>query len=106
MFRAAKDSVTSEAARRYANNLVARYGEVVDLKIDSGEKTVRAVCRLTGEQEPITVTIESYEVLNVGGKKMLRLGRCRCSRPWLEALLNDFAKGREVEVPGWASMAL
>ena len=106
MFRAAKDALASEAARRYLNGLVARYGEVNELRIDSKNKTMCAVCRLEGEAEPVAIDVAEYEIQAVGKDKVLRLGTCRCSRPWLQNLLTDFVRGREIKLPGWAAAAL
>lgn len=106
MFAAAKDALTSKAAQSYVNQRIARYGEVRTLRLDSSKKTVEVVCQLIGERDPVTIRVSQYEVIETGGNKFLRIGACTCNRPWLENLLNDFGKGREVPVPGWAASAL
>lgn len=106
MFNAAKDAFTSKAAQSFVNQRIARYGEVRSLKIDSRAKRVEVVCTLHGESTPITVRVENYELVDVKGEKILRLGRCSADRPWLQNLLTDFAHGREIPVPSWAASAL
>jgi hypothetical protein len=106
MFHAAKDALASEAARRYFNNLIARYGKVEELRIDSRNQTMKIVCLLEGEAQPITIHVDDYAILTVDSKKMLQIGTCRCSRPWVESLLVDFVRGRTIELPGWAAAAL
>ena len=106
MFSAAKDAFTSKAAKTFVNQRIARYGEVQSLKIDSRSKEVELVCKLHGEPSPITVRVEGYELLDVKGQKILRVGHCSCDRPWLQNLLTDFARGREIPVPSWVSSAL
>ncbi len=88
------------------NQRIARYGEVRTLRIDSRNRQVQFVCQLVGEPDPVEVRIENYEVMENGGQKVLRVGACTSSRPWLQNLLNDFAKGREIPLPAWAASAL
>jgi hypothetical protein len=106
MFTAAKDALASQAARRYVNGLIKRYGEVSELKINSKAKSVDLVCLLIGENEPVTVRIDHYRVENHGGKHFVELGGCSCSRLWLQNLLEDHACGRRFGLPGWAAAAL
>lgn len=106
MFSAAKDAIASKAAQTYLNQRIARYGEVRTLKLDSRNKTGEVVCVLHGEPEPITVRVERYELHERDGQTYVRIGRCTCNREWLQNLLNDFARQREVPVPPWAASAL
>lgn len=106
MFTAAKDAMASKAAQSYLNNLIARYGTVQELKIDSRNKTLSAVCLLTGERAPITVRADRYVIESVGDKKFVRVESCTCDRAWIQNLLTDFAKNRRVELPSWAAAAL
>lgn len=106
MFKAAKDSFTSKAAQTFINQRISRYGQVQSLRIDSQTKTVELTCQLEGEVAPISVRVENYRVREVNGKKLLEVGSCSCNRPWLQNLLNDLAKDREIPVPSWAAAAL
>ncbi len=106
MFTAAKDSMTSSAARAFVNQRIERYGKLDEFRIDSRMKTVTATVALHGESEPITVRVGKYAVEESGGKKYLRVSDCTCNRPWLQNLLIDFAEKRRVELPAWASAAL
>lgn len=106
MFSAAKDQITSRAARAYINNLIGRYGEVEDLKIDSSSCKIDIVCRLNGEVSPIGIKIERYRVEEQGRKKFIAVLDSSASRPWLQAVLRDHLHGRQFEVPPWAAAAL
>ena len=106
MFTAAKDALSSHAARNYVNGLIKRYGEVSELKIDSRKKSVEIVCVLIGESEPVAVRIESYRVDSDGTKSFVEITALTCSRPWLNNLLEDHARGRRLELPSWAAAAL
>ena len=106
MFSAAKDAISSQAARQYVNGLIKRYGEVRELKINSSAKTVEVSCALIGEPQPVAVRIDRYVIENVGGKCFVKIDACSCSRPWLKNLLEDHACGRRFELPSWAAAAL
>ncbi len=102
MFEAAKNMMISKGAQMYANKLIARYGVVNDLKIDPQRKTVEAICLLHGESAAITVRVERYSIVEKAGKKFVQVSKCQCSRPWAQALVEDFIVGKQVEVPSWA----
>lgn len=106
MFKAAKDAITSKAAQSFINQRIARYGEVEHLKLDSKNKTAELVLRLVGEDRPVAVTVERYEVTERGGKSYLRLAQCKSNRVWLQNLLSDLGPTREIPLPSWALSAL
>jgi hypothetical protein len=106
MFTAAKDSLASRAAQVWANNLLARYGKVQELKIDSRRKTLEVSCLLDGEPTPIAIRIENYSVESDGDKKFLRATGFTCSRPWLQNVLTDHGPQQRIELPAWAAAAL
>lgn len=106
MFSAAKNFVTSQAARKYVGNLIKRYGELSELKIDTKQKTVKLVCVLHGESEAIFVYVDEYRVDRREGRCFAQIIECTCSRPWAQHLAEDLVVGREVEVPAWAASAL
>lgn len=67
---------------------------------------MEGTCLLHGEPAPITVTVDRYRIHEAGGQKFLEIESCRCGRPWLQALLDDFVRGRKIELPAWAASAL
>ena len=106
MFNAAKDAFTSRAAQSYLNNLIARYGTIQRLKLDSANGRMEVVCLLEGEPTPISISVGKYEVESEGGKKFVRVSQCTCSRPWLQRVIADYAENRRFELPPWAAAAL
>lgn len=106
MFSAAKDLMSSKAAKAYANNMIGRYGTVDDLTIDSRRSRIELVVRLNGEVSPIGLTIEKYQLLQEAGKTFIEVLDSSCTRPWLQAAMRDHLHGRRFEVPSWASAAL
>lgn len=106
MFAAAKDLMTSKAAKAYANNLISRYGEVDQLNIDSRRNRIDLVVRLNGEVSPIGLTVEKYQLVQENGKTYLEVLDSSCTRPWLQAAMRDHLHGRRFELPSWAAAAL
>jgi hypothetical protein len=106
MFNAAKDALASQATKLWINTLIARYGKVQDLKIDSRQKTVEVSCLLDGEISPVTIRVENYTVETAGDKKFIRATHFSCTRPWLQNLLTDFGRQQRIELPPWAAAVL
>lgn len=106
MFHAAKDALTSRAVRMRVNHLIARYGSVLHLKIDSRGKTLEVSCLLHGESAPVTIRVEGYVVDTEQDKKYLRGTTFHSSRPWLQTLLTDFGPRKRIELPAWATVLL
>lgn len=92
--------------KTWANTLIARYGQVQELKIDSRLKTVAVTCLLEGEVTPITIKVENYVVETERGKKFIRATGFSCTRPWLQNVLMDFGPKQRIELPPWAAAAL
>jgi hypothetical protein len=106
MFQSAKNALTSKAAKVYVNGLLSRYGEVQELKIDSGARTITVTIQLLGEPAPIEARVGRYVIHELHGKKYIEFSQCRCSRPWMQSLLEDVTARRRIELPSWAAAAL
>lgn len=106
MLSAAKDAMTSSAAKAWVNDFIKHYGRVEDLKIDSRRHRIEVVCHLNGEVSPIGVTIEKYHIEKKGAKAEFQVLDSSATRPWLQAVLRDHLHGRKLAVPPWAATAL
>ena len=106
MFTAAKDAMTSRAAQTWANDFIARYGKVQELKIDSRRKTLEVSCQLEGEVTPITINVGNYAIETEGPKRFLRVSDFRCTRPWLQSVLEDHGSKQRIQLPPWAAASL
>ncbi|MBL9213803.1 MAG: hypothetical protein JNL92_25300 [Opitutaceae bacterium] len=106
MISAAKDLMTSKAAKGYLNDLIKTYGKVRDLTVDSKRGRIELTCELLGEAEPIGVTIERYVIVREAAGAFLEVEDSSASRPWLHAALRAHLHGRRIALPGWAASAL
>ena len=98
--------LTSKAAKAYANNVIARYGAVDELTVDSKRHRIELTVQLNGEVSPVGVTIERYAIEEEGGKKFFQVLDSSATRPWLQAVMRDHLHGRRLELPPWAAAAL
>jgi hypothetical protein len=106
MFRAAKNAIVNKAAQVYLKGALARYGELQQVKIDTENQTIALTVHLKGEVAPIDAEVGRYVIHDVRGKKFIEFTECRCSRPWMQALMEDLAAKRRIELPPWAASAL
>lgn len=106
MFSAAKDMMTSKAAKSWVNDFIKAYGRVEELTIDSKRRRIDMRCHLAGEVSPIGITIEKYQLEQAGGKTFIEVTNSSATRPWMQAAMREHLHGRKIEVPGWAAAAL
>jgi hypothetical protein len=106
MFAAAKDLMTSKAAKAYVNDFIKAYGRVEELSIDSKRRRIDLKCQLNGEVSPIGITIEKYQLEEQGGQKFIEVLDSSATRPWMQAAMRQHLHGRKIAVPGWAAAAL
>ena len=106
MFSAAKDLMTSKAAKSYVNDFIKRYGKVEELTIDSKRHRIDVNVHLNGEVAPIGVSIEKYRIEQRDGKAFIEVLDSSATRPWMQAAMRDHLHGRKFEVPRWAAAAL
>ena len=106
MFSAAKDLMTSSAAKAFVNDRIKNYGKVAELNIDSKRHRIDVTCQLKGEVSPIGVTIANYRIEQKGGKTFIEVLDSSATRPWMQAAMRDHLHGRKIELPSWAAAAL
>ena len=87
----------SAAARVWVNSKFGRYGKMLNLNIDSANKTVCAEVLPIGETAPITVTAR-YEICRRDGDAGLQLSEISTSKEWINVLLQEL-KRTEAVIP-------
>jgi hypothetical protein len=97
---ASKDRLVETMAPGVLNSgLLAPYGRVTDLKLQSDAGELDLTLELNGEVEPLRVHIQEYELIKESGRMHLLIHRIKTSRPWLTALAENLAVGRKLELP-------
>jgi hypothetical protein len=103
---AARDAGTSFVVERAVAHRLQPYGRMLNLSIDSKTKRIRLEILLKGETEPLTVTIDEYQLTTAAGADFILIKKASASREWVDALLQDFAIGKTIPLPSkYANMA-
>ncbi len=84
------------------NGRIARYGEVTELRKEGPFYHARV--RLLGYGSDLEVTMKGLEIDE--SCTVAKLGEFSASELWLEHLLEDHARGREIPIPEGARPAL
>jgi hypothetical protein len=106
MARGVKDGALALSAKAYLNDRFRDYGEVLDCRIDTGDNRLSVTALLSGEHEPITVTLERYVVEPEGGDSFLVLHDISSSREWIGRLLTRLFSGKRYRIPTAVSKLL
>ncbi len=94
-----KDKGISKAAKVFIQGKVERYGDMIDLKIDSREKRIELIIKLKGEDTPISIEVSEYLLMENEGKFYVQIGKLNASKEWLNLLAEDFVEGKNIEIP-------
>jgi hypothetical protein len=102
-----KDRLISERIKQELNTHLARYGEVLDVKLNTRERSVQLSIKLKGEPEPTTVNIGKYELIKEETQLWLKIDSqsIEASREWLTLVLQDQAGRQRLPIPqkyAWA----
>jgi len=96
-----KDRLISERIKQELNLQLARYGEVLDVKLNTREQSVQLSLSLKGEPEPVTVNIGKYSFLRENGQLWLNIdsGTIDASKEWLALVLQDQVGRQRLPIP-------
>jgi hypothetical protein len=102
-----KDRLISERIKHELNTHLARYGEVLDVKLNTRERSVQLSIKLKGEPDPITVNIGKYALIKEETQLWVTIDSqsIEASREWLTLLLQDQAGRQRLPIPqkyAWA----
>ncbi|MBV8097847.1 MAG: hypothetical protein JOZ31_01685 [Verrucomicrobia bacterium] len=102
-----KDRLISERIKQELNTHLARYGEVLDVKLNTRERGVQLSLKLKGEPDPTTINIGKYELIKEESQLWLAVDSqsIEASREWLTLVLQDQARRQRLPIPqkyAWA----
>jgi hypothetical protein len=93
-----KDSGASAAIKSWLARELADYGEVLDFKINSRDRSAELHLLLKGDRDRLAVHIDEYEVISAD-KDYILVKRARASREWVNAVLRNFVIGQRHAIP-------
>lgn len=99
-FSDAKDRMIESVALPMLNNAWLKpFGHATSLKIDSTSKTAELCLELKGEQTPLNIHVQDYEVVKEPEGTFIIIKAVTTSREWLTAMAREYAVGRRLRVP-------
>lgn len=106
LVRGAKDGALAIALKAYVNDKLGAYGEITDCTVDTETNRLTAKAMLKGERDPVSATIERYEIQREGEDCYIVLKRFSTSRSWLTLLLTKLFADKRYKLPGAVSKLL
>jgi hypothetical protein len=105
-----KDASVSFVLEKAMQNRLEKFGRVLELRIDTRRSTFFVELLLKGEKEPLTLTIEEYQINDEGGQTWITVKKCTASREWLCIAIEEYLVNKPFPIPkqyaGWAKMLL
>lgn len=101
-----KDGAMGLALKSYLNEKLGRYGEIIDVQIDTANSRVQLTALLKGEKDSVTAAVERYELERNGDDRYIRLKSFSSSREWLTVLLYDRLTDKQFKLPAAVSSFL
>ena len=106
-FTDSKDRLVASFALPMLNNAWLKpYGQATDLKINSNNKTLEITVKLHGENSPIRLEVQDYELTQESGKTFVVLKSVTTSREWMTELAKNFLVGKRLDIPPEVSSML
>src|ERR1700730_8689004 len=103
----AKDRLISARIKQELNGQLTKYGEILDVRLNTREQSVEFSVRLKGEPDPINIRIGKYSLVKENGELWLTIDAqtIEASKEWLALLLQDQAGRHRLPIPhkfAWA----
>jgi len=103
---AVKDRALEASAKALINQKFADIGSVIELRIESKQKTMVAHLALNGETAPISISVGAYQVAQEDGVTCISFHGFSASREWIGVLLNKYLAGQKLPIPDALRMGL
>jgi hypothetical protein len=96
-----KDRFISARIKQELNVQLAKYGEILDVKLNTREQSVEISVRLKGEPDPIRIRVGKYSLVKENGELWLTIDAqtIESSKEWLTLLLQDQAGRHRLPIP-------
>jgi hypothetical protein len=91
--------VTSNLLKSVINKKIIRYGRMLNLNLDSKNKSITLNVLLAGEESPLEIDIGRYDIVNQNDKYYLEINEVSTSRLWLNVLAEETLNGEKIEIP-------
>jgi hypothetical protein len=103
-FSDAKDRMIESVALPMLNNAWLKpFGHATSLKLDSANRSAEIVLELKGEDTPLKIHVQEYEVLREPNGTFIVVKAVSTSREWMTAMAREYVVGRRLAVPAEAA---
>ena len=92
-------SFINNIIRKAFNRKIQRYGTMLNLNLDSKNKSITLNVLLAGEESPLEIDIGRYDIVSQGDKYYLEINDVSTSRLWLNVLADETLNGEKIEIP-------
>ena len=75
------------------------FGQATSLKLDSSNKSAEIVLELKGEQTPLRIHVQDYEVAREADGTFIVIKAVTTSREWMTGMAQAYLVGRRLPVP-------
>ena len=99
LFSRIKDKATSTVVKAFANSFISDFGNLNDIIIDSGNKSIHLSVNLKGEKESVNIEITAYEVVKSQNSNFIQIQNITTSREWINIVLGKYYPDRRIEIP-------
>ena len=91
----------AKGAKAHFNKLMERFGTVLDLQLNTVERSLWCKLLLKGEENPVEIQLHEYNFSTVDGKSVLMIDgrKIDTSREWLTELLRHRLGEKSLAVP-------
>jgi len=99
-FADAKDRMIESVALPMLNNTWLKpFGHATSLRLDSAKRSAEIVLELKGEQTPLNIHVQEYEVLREPAGTFIVVKAVSTSREWMTAMAREYVVGRRLAIP-------
>ncbi len=97
----AKDHLIAKGAKAHCNKYIEPYGTVVDLHLNTADRSLSLTLQLKGEENPIDLHVREYSFSTDEGKSLLLIdgSKVETTREWLTRLIRDHVGQKRLVVP-------
>ena len=102
----AKGPAVSLAGKQFLSSYLQKYGKMLNFSVHPDTKKIYVEILLKGEETPIKLNLDGYEISGPAEKPTLRVAKASASREWLEVVLREFVEGKPIDLPPKAAPLL
>ena len=99
MLKAMKDGALAIALKSFLNERFGEYGRIDGCELNTAAGRLTLTAMLKGERDPITATLEHFELVRDNGQPFMVLHEFSSSRQWLAKLLTKLFTGKRYPLP-------